>query len=454
MSRSLTRKEFLKVAGGLAVGLAASRGGLDAFSQSTRKPNVLLIVMDTVRAKSMSLYGYERPTTPELEKLSQQGVLFQTAITPCSWTLPAHASMFTGQWPYKLSTHYITPLDKTYPVLAEVFDERGYRTAGFVANNFYCSREFGLSRGFRHYEDYRLTLGQMVLSEALTNAFTRGTRIYDLLATYHNFGRKSADLVNQGFLNWVDRQSSGQPFFAFLNYFDAHDPYLDAPEFEKKYGLKRPYGSIEEGIRDRTEEALNELQRAYHGAIEYVDQQIGNLIQALAQRGILDHTLVIITADHGESLGEHGMLGHGNSLYLDQLQVPLLVIQPGQIPPGKTITTPVSLRSIPATILEAAGLPNGRFPGRSLRRYWQEDAEDEEILYSHTAIEDEKTTIYRFSLESIYYQGFHFIQPYQQNEELYDIRADPEELINLAGDPKYHEVLTRYRGYRKTLRDS
>ena len=119
-------------------------------------PNVLLITLDTVRADHLSLYGYGRPTSPVLERLARLGIRFDEARAPAPWTLPSHASMFTGRWHHELSVDWMTPLDKKYPTLAEYLGSRGYATAGFVANLFACSYDSGLSRGFTHYEDYIL----------------------------------------------------------------------------------------------------------------------------------------------------------------------------------------------------------------------------------------------------------------------------------------------------------
>ena len=119
-------------------------------------PNVLLIVLDTVRADHLSLYGYERPTTPNLERLAKRGIRFDNARATAPWTLPSHASMFTGHWPHELGAKWMTPLRGNLPTLAEYLGAHGYATAGFVANVVYCSQETGLARGFTHYEDYVL----------------------------------------------------------------------------------------------------------------------------------------------------------------------------------------------------------------------------------------------------------------------------------------------------------
>jgi arylsulfatase A-like enzyme len=241
-----------------------------------------------------------------------------------------------------------------------------------------------------------------------------------------------------------------------LNYFDAHDPYLPPIEIARLYGLKRPYGHENAYIfKNLPPEALKELNLAYEATIQYMDQQIGNLIENLTSQNILDDTLVIITADHGEFFGEHGMLNHANGLYMELIHVPMLLIHSQKVPKGQILDTPVSLRNIPATILDFIGISNQAiFPGHNLARFWQEDTVTEEVPYSHTTIEDSKTSIYHNWLESIVYQDLHYIRPEQQDEELYDIKNDSGELHNLAADPDYKETLLQYQAYLKDIHSS
>ncbi len=156
------------VAGGLRASWALrERRGLAALPAASRgSPNVLLLVLDTVAALRLSLYGYPRPNTPHLEEWARRGVRFDRAMSTAPWTLPSHASILTGRWPHELSADWLAPLDGTYPTLAEVLGAHGYASAGFVANS-YCSRVFGLQRGFQHYEDFPATPAQILFSSAL-----------------------------------------------------------------------------------------------------------------------------------------------------------------------------------------------------------------------------------------------------------------------------------------------
>jgi Sulfatase len=210
---------------------------------SPGSPNVLLIVMDTVAAGHLSLHGYDRPTSTTLIELAERGIRFDSAQAVSSWTLPSHASMFTGRWPHELSVGWLTPLDGAHPTLAEYLGARGYATAGFVANADYCGTDSGLSRGFTLYQDYifpRLTAfkksvlvdraldGIQSTVSVLENVFELGRLRSDVMTGVQllDDDRKAAAVVNRELLAWLsEREQPERPFFAFLNYFDAHSPY-------------------------------------------------------------------------------------------------------------------------------------------------------------------------------------------------------------------------------------
>ena len=249
--RRLLRFSFPIVAGLVPILAATLWGGdwIKEWRQSTRplpspgSPNVLLIVLDTVAADHLSLYGYERPTSPTMVELAERGIRFDRVQATSSWTLPSHASMFTGRWPHELSAGWLTPLDGTYPTLAEFLGSRGYATAGFVANYWYCASGSGLERGFAAYEDYifpRLTafkaaslVDRSVDGIQGVERFLEDRLDIDLLRTpvqrlwlLVNADRKEAAAVNREFLDWLTRRRQPErPFFAFLNYYDAHSPY-------------------------------------------------------------------------------------------------------------------------------------------------------------------------------------------------------------------------------------
>ena len=427
-------------------------------------PNVLLIVLDTVRAQSLSLYGYARPTTPQLERFAKQGVLFERAITTAPWTTPSHASMFTGRWPHELSAEWVVmklrPLDTTYPTLAEVLRAHGYVTAGFVANVEYCGYETGLKRGFVHYKDYPLSPGEIILSSSLGRFITNSPRLRRLVGYYDLLSRKTAAQVNDAFLRWLSRQDR-RPFFAFLNYFDAHEPYLPPQPFDVMFGPMRTRGPFVH-MTNRAwradkwamspQEILVELD-AYEGAIAYLDQQLGLLLNELEKRDVFENMLVIITSDHGEQFGEQGLFGHVNSLYLPLLHVPLLIVFPLRVPEGKQVSEPVSLRSLPATVVDLVGLADrSPFPGSSLSRHWQTTngtrSPLRDIVLSEVNrgfVEQEWYPIAKGNMKSLMTDRHHYIKGGDGREELYDFENDPLENHNLAKSKEGRLMLARFR---------
>jgi hypothetical protein len=201
------------------------RSGSGTSSPGEAGRNVILVVLDTVRADRLSAYGYHRDTTPNLARLATRGVRFDRAFSTAPWTAPSHASLFTGRWPHELTIGWDRPLDATFPTLAESLAEAGYATAGFVANTTYCSYETGLDRGFEHYEDYDVTLRGVLLcsslvERALAFAHKHPTWVNALgLGGPSKGDRKDAARINRDFLGWLDGHAGrDRPFFAFLNY--------------------------------------------------------------------------------------------------------------------------------------------------------------------------------------------------------------------------------------------
>jgi len=389
-SDPIDRRRFLLSQGVALTGLATAINGWDWLQErrtvaalpavAGNPPNVILITLDTVRSMSLSLYGYERPTSPALERLAGMGVCFERAFATAPWTTPSHASMFTGRFPHELSIDWEAALDTQQPTLAEVLSEHGYVTAGFIANTERCSFESGLDRGFAHYEDYGVSAGQAIRTSPVRFV---ADRIREGRGDFEVPGRKSAARLNSDFLRWLTNRSENRPFFAFLNYYDAHDPYLPPEDFALRFAPAfhtvryrdhgafpdMPRGTVSLGDR-YTPAQFRYLNDTYDGSIAYLDQQLGLLFSELEGRSVLENTVVIITSDHGEQFGEHGLPGHANSLYLQTLQVPLLILFPARVPRGQRIAHPVSLRDLANTVLDLAGIGGGpTFPGDSLARY-------------------------------------------------------------------------------------
>lgn len=416
-------------------------------------PNILFIMLDTVRAASLSLYGYGRETTPFLSGRGARGVVFNWAIAPAPWTLPSHASAFTGRWPHELKVDWRVGLDHTFPTLAEALTERGYRTAGFAANTTYCSEESGLSRGFTHWEAYPANLEMVIKSSSLGRTITGERAIRRLAHEYAPLAHRSADDINGELLRWLDagRSDSSRPFMAFLNYYDAHAPYLPPEGFRGRFGPshERKNISLVPGGPWSPEEVTAQ-QNAYEESIAFLDSKLGELFDSLEARGELSHTLIVVAGDHGEEFMEHGVMDHGNTLYLPSVHVPLLFWLPGRVPEGIRVDQPVSLRDVPATILDLAGLDPGSVAGRSLSRFWGLDAltvPGDTILaeVNYASGLPERYPISRGPMRSVLLQGYRYILNGDGGEELYRVAQDPGEQDNLMTSPAGRDLAPSLR---------
>jgi arylsulfatase A-like enzyme len=429
-------------------------------------PNVLLVVWDTVRSESMSLYGYERRTTPFLESIADQGVVFQWAIAPCSWTLPTYASMYTGRFQYETGVNWRIPLHSTYPTLAEVLSSRGYATAGFMANTSYCTTERGVACGFTHYED-RITFGGRFIQSSSLIRFVIDKNWFRQLIGYRDLlGRKRAERITDDFLRWLDIAPNGHPFFVSLNYYDAHQPYLPPKKFNEMFGptdrlgtyLARYMHGVKCSPSNTSPEEIESMLNAYDGAIAYLDADLKRLFDKLRQRDLLDETLVIIVSDHGEEFAEHSTLGHGTDLHIQSLRVPLLVRYPASVPAGIKVKEPVTLRDIPATIIDVLDLPDDdQFPGRSLSRYWADADSGElepcesmfsELIRTH---KDAERTPKSKGSKSLITGYLHYILNDDGTEEVYDLRNDPAEQNDLIQTPRGVEAAAQARDVLKQV---
>ncbi len=395
-------------------------------------PNVLLIILDTVRAQSMSLYGYARPTTPVLDSLARESAVFDQAFATAPWTLPTHGSIFTGRYAGELSTRWTVALDERDRTLAEALAARGYATGGFVANPHYTTYETGLARGFARFEDVNVSPAQILWSSSLAQtpffvriarerslwAVKRALQSFDLrLGEAPEFDRRHAALVNREFLDW-QRELDGRPFFAFLNYFDAHGPYDPPAPFRARF-------AAEPTPEDR-----------YDGGIAYMDHEIARLLDALRRRGVLDNTIVVVASDHGELFGEWGQKGHGNNVYVPLLHVPLLVRYPARVPGGVRIEESVTLRDLARTITDLTGLDVGPpFPGASLATLWDSSATPERsaVIADFEGGDTPEKPTNAPPMVSVIDDTLQYIRQEDGVEKLFDLRTVTSDSTNLIG---------------------
>ena len=323
-------------------------------------PDVVLIVLDTVRAQNVSAYGYERPTTPTIEALAKEGALFLEATSPSTWSLPSHASLFTGLFPSGHGAHREHQvLDDGPPTLGEELAAAGYETLCFTANAW-ISDGLGLTRGFS-WQDESWRDGEVGRS------FTFIFRLLDRLG--FDAYDKGGALVTSRFESWVRARPKGSPpAFVFLNFIEAHFPYHQLPdEFLHRF-TTRPRRELRDismklmasqfgGAPLDPAEFYDPARDMYDGGILYTDLLLGRIVDALRERGSLDQTILVVLGDHGELLGERdGFFGHGASLYEEVIHVPLLLRYPTRVPAGARVAEPVSTVGVYATILELAGL--------------------------------------------------------------------------------------------------
>jgi choline-sulfatase len=275
------------------------------------KPNVLLVTIDTVRADHIGAYGYTKGTTPTLDRLAREGVRFAEATSQAPLTGPAHAAILTGSYPARFGVrdNATTPLPPSATTIAERFKAAGYRTGAFIGA-FIVDRQYGFGQGFDEFD----------------SRFERFSSAAKLQA------RRPAGAVIDDALKWLAAKNDA-PFFAWVHLYDAHAPYDSPPAFRARFSTA-----------------------PYDGAIAYVDQSIGKLIDALQPSGALDRTVVSVVADHGEGLGEHGEAEHGFFLYDTTLHVPWILRLPERRRAGTVVSGQVRAIDVAPTLAALAGL--------------------------------------------------------------------------------------------------
>ena len=374
---------------------------------------------------------------------------FSAGDIPVAWQF-LHGEMAV----FGVDLHSKNVLDTADPTLAEYLTSRGYQTAGFAANTNYCTYESGLNRGFTHYRkiirSHRSRCWVARFPEAGFGKYSvKGGSFFDQKWIRLRQSR-DARAINYAFFDWLRVRRRDRPFFAFLNYFDAHDPYIPPPAYAGRFGIRpdstRDYQLLNDFAHLKTSIAGRDVLMArdcYDDCIAFLDDQLGRLLETLKGGGILDNTLVIITSgSRGVGSVYTACFGRGGSLFLDEVAVPLVMLGPGV--PTSVVADPVSLRDLPATVVDQLGLASGSpFPGRTLSPLWRSIPGQSPTETSHAfseiahpiAFEPQDTRVLarRGVQMSLVASGRHYIRYGSGAERIYDLNVDPYETTNLIG---------------------
>jgi len=423
------------------------------------RPNVLLILVDTLRADRIAAYGLRPAVSPMADALAARGTIFQNAYSACSWTTPSVVSMMTSRYP---SEHGVTDFKdhapRRMPWLPEVLAAGGYETAAVVGNPL-LGHHGGFDRGFAIYDTYPGSVERSLLLVSAGNSLLRAAKklpLHRRVKLYPRLGLTFPPRVRVGLSDYMrgdevtdialDMMDSlkRRPFFLYVHYGDTHTPYLSHP-----YGfLPRP---VE--IAPATREDVIET---YDEEAEFADGEIERLLRGLDARALSKSTIVVLLADHGEEFLEHGEWEHGHNLHEQVLRVPMIVAGPG-IPAGERREEPVDLLDVAPTLVDLAGLPKVRkFRGRAL--FSREDRgalESGRPLFSQVSV----GTLTPTRQASILQDGWRYIRHRSRKgekvveEELFDRASDPEELNDLAAaEPeRLARMRETLRAVRRTL---
>jgi arylsulfatase A-like enzyme len=362
----------------LAAGLGmfgAARGGSDAAAlelapSARQRPPVFLVLVDTLRADHLSVYGYGKPTSPHLDALAADGVVHTRAFAPAAWTRPSCGSLLSSRLPPEIGLRGLrSRLRPEVPILPQFLRAEGYATAGIVSS-VHISAQYGFDKGWD-----RLDIGTSYLR---WTGVTRALRRLRLLPRSDTYPRYDAAELTDRAIAWLDdRPGDDEPPFLYLHYSDPHEPYAPPPEADRwrefagqaARALPVPPSGPPRSGRVHSPAEAEALVARYDAEIAYFDHHFGRLLAALEQRGLYDDALVIVTSDHGEEFGEHGGFAHAHSLYNELLHVPLVIKYPaGASVAAGSEAEVTGLIDVVPTIRNVLGAawPEAGFRGRSL----------------------------------------------------------------------------------------
>lgn len=388
-------------------------------------PHTVLIVVDQLRADHLGCYGYQRPTTPHLDQLAEDAVVFENAIAASTFTKTSIASLFTGLHPYHHGVYRGIKRDAEGEIISDVLDPEldtlaaglsraGFETAAWVQNG-HLRRIYGFDRGFSRYRDRAGSLSK----------------------------------INEGYLRWLRRRSRRSASFAYLHYLDLHGPNRPKPDFDGRFGVFNPafdrtvfddYGQflsdVKHGKVRLAEADIQQLRADYDAVLAWVDEGLGRVFAELKRRGVYHDALIVVTSDHGEGFMEHGFLGHARAPYDVLVRVPLLVKLPKNRWGGRTVREQVQLVDVAPTILDLAASASWLGDGRSLRPFL--DAARRPQSRPNYAISEYRDTV------AVRTKERKLIRRPNGSYEWYDLASDPAERFNrshlAADDPVFRDM--------------
>lgn len=413
------------------------------------KPNILMIVIDAARADHFSCYGYPKKTSPFIDEIAAEGVVYENAISAAGWTLPSHTSMFTGTYVSKHGVHNENHVfGDELPTMPEVLQKDGYHTVGFCTNDW-LSAATGLTRGFTEFYNYQFSIFKHKAKRFVNSIFNRGK---------DSWGYQ----INKDVNSWLKLYDYQKPFFMFVHLNELHLPYqLPAPfnsrflpegmTYEEASRVNQNPKAFYAGVEKMTERDFEISRGLYDCAINYSDYRINELYQQLKKMNVLDDTLLIITSDHGESIGDHGHFDHYYVLYEALVKVPLIMRYPKVFPSGTrykelvqtmdflpTLKEMLHLNDPELNVMQGVPLPplNSKTGPREFaiaERFkdlagLKKSYPDMDLKHLESWELDRKIA-YRT-------QKYKLISSENYDSELYDIESDPNELHNLIHEKK------------------
>jgi len=390
--------------------------------------NIILLTIDALRADHLSCHGYERETSPHLDRFAEQNIHFSRAYSPSSHTREAVPALLTGRYPDDA-------IDDQYyldaPNIATYLRQVGYATGGFHSNP-YLSRAYGYDRGFNDFDD------DLHFSQHKVIALAQ--RFVDKLRNRH-YAR--AEEINEQSLTWIDSLDE-EPFFLWNHYMDIHGPYQPPGNTSiSQMEVQELYQKCLTTPTKITNEEHELLQDAYDAEIEYLDTHIQDFLDRLDGQGIFDNSLVIIVADHGDAFGEHGYYGHPRFLHEELLHVPLIISHPNQV--RDTVDHPVSTVGIVPTILESLREDHGHLTQKSILMPAGDVNETPEIVFASATGEDDKSDRRRFACWEDHKKVI--MERSIDNGSVVSVSG-----FDLADDPEEQQPITEFRGAFEQLR--